>query len=248
MTLKLSRLFKLLRIELSHNFLNTILIIGLVFIGLTTLTIVIEAFEGANVEIDLHSMFLSITLIGGVIVGSASFGELSKRHTRINYLNLPASSVEKVLSKAITYLLLFPISVYLLFLFLSMIISGINATFLEIDSNGKFELEPIYMIAIILFTISIFFYGSVRFNTYAFPKTLLMALSVLFILGGIGFLTAYAIYPELRAVVAGDAPDMVFDGGNLEEHWVIDSIKALYFLSPLLFVTLSIFCLKEKEG
>jgi len=244
MSFQISRLIKLLRIEVTENFLKSFLVVGLVFVGLMTIGIIGDYLDDGKASLDLYALFTSVTLIGGAIIGSSSFEELNKRHSRVNYLNLPASALEKVLSKGIVNIIIYPIAMFLIFLVARTIFQGIDAIHLE----GSFPLKPKYLIAAILFTISIFFYGSVRFNTLAFPKTIALVLGFALILAAFTFITSYAIFPELREAIAGQRPSFLIHGGDLERHWILDLYRTSYFIAPLLFITLSVFCLKEKEG
>lgn len=249
MVLNFKRLSQLIKIELNQNFKWSILIIGLIYFVLAFLNIIEYFFEGGRADVDIHSLFISVTIIGGIIIGSSSFGEISKRHSRINYLNLPASPTEKVLSKALVNLILFPLVMFGLFLVQKLIFGGLsNITNGAIYHSQRFDIEFSILVATILFIISIFFYGSMRFNSYAFPLTVVWVVLFCLAVAAFAFLMALIIYPELRQAIAGNPPSVEFYGPNMEDHWLINMFQFLFHIAPLVFVGLSIVCLTEKEG
>ncbi len=250
MTFQLSRFFQLTKIEILQNFIKSILIISLIYFGISLLGILPYMFNGHRVTADIHSSWLTVTIIGGIIVGSASFGEITKRHSRINYLNLPASATEKVLSKAVVNIILFPIAMFVLFLVVKGLFSGLaNITAGGIGIGDQFELSTWNMMSVILLVTSLFFYGSIRFNNYAFPLTIAWVILFVLAIAAISFLVALMIFPELREAVAGN-PQAIesMNMPSIEHHWVITMFKYLFYIAPIIFIVLSIICLTEKEG
>ena len=158
MTLNFSRFLQLLKIELQGNFKKNVLINILIFFVILLLNTLPYIFNLRSANVDIHANFIGIIIIGGVITGTLSFSELFKRHSRINYLNLPASATEKVLSKASVYIILYPLAMFISFLIFKGLYLGI-----EEMTNGKiwisdtFEIEMKYLIPVVFLCISIFF-------------------------------------------------------------------------------------------
>jgi hypothetical protein len=250
MTLNFSRFLQLTKIELTENFKKAILINGLIFFTILFLSTLSYFFDSGTASVDLHSNLLGVIFIGGIILGSLSFSELFKRHTRINYLNLPASASEKVLSKAFVNILLYPLSMFALFLLAKGIFTGLDSlTDGAIYIADRFEMKMTLLIPSILLCISVFFYGAVRFNAYGFVYTIISIILIFLTVAAFAFICAYLIFPELRMAIAGNEPDNnISIGPNMENHWLIQFYKVLFYLAPAIFVALSIICLKEKEG
>lgn len=237
------------KIELQGNFRNNVLINILIFFAILLLSALPYIFGTGRASLEMHSNFIGVIIIGGIIVGALSFSELFKRHSRINYLNLPASATEKVLSKAFVYIILYPLVMFLSFLVFKGIFLGIqNVTGGRISITDSFEMEMKYLIPTILLCISVFFYGAVRFNTYGFVKTIVLVLLTVLFLAGFTFLCSYITFPELRMAIAGEHVMHMGPEPDLGNHWLIKFFKILFYLAPLIFVGLSIVCLKEKEG
>lgn len=249
MNFNLNRFLNLVRIEIGPQFLMSMLIMGLIYFGITFLSILDFFFDGGKEKADIASTFIGVGLIGGVIMGSNSFVEIAKRNTRINYLNLPASASEKVISKGLVSIIVFPLLLFVMFFLLKGFYGLLShLTNGQISVKSEFDMPLKYVIPLILATISVFFYGSVRFTEYAFPKTIFWIAGLVISVVAIGFVLAFLIFPELRQTIFGEPKIVNFDGEGVENHWIVSLLKMLFYLLPVIFVSLSIVCLKEKEG
>lgn len=194
--------------------------------------------------------FYFVFLIGLAVIGSISFDEVNKRNKRIDYLNLPASPIEKVSSKFLSVMIIYPI----LFIGISLLYHVIFLMFGNILFPTEFQMGSLdsninYIIFWGLTIASFFTYGSIKYNTASFVKILLWLLLFIAIWAALNFLLGISLFPELRAEVFGyDHEYNRVAKLNIKDHWVIDFIKRAYYLLPLLFWVLTYFALNEKEA
>ncbi|MBK8956551.1 MAG: hypothetical protein IPM34_13490 [Saprospiraceae bacterium] len=92
----MNRINWLTKKEFYESFLPFFRIMGIVLVGILVLTSVVAYFESGNVgTVSLEGFFV----VFGFIYIVNSFEELKKLPTRADYLNLPATTFEKVFTK-----------------------------------------------------------------------------------------------------------------------------------------------------
>jgi len=242
-----SRFWLLLKKDVIENYR----IIGLII--LSAIVIAILAFF-ANPERDFYEEFFpAAMLIAGFIFASMSFNELHSKDQRHVYLSLPASNLEKFLSKLFLSTVGFALALSLIFWIFSVVFSPLVANTLgtQLDAFNPLAENPWLAIRLFVVLQSIFLLGSVYFNHYAFVKTngALLLLAIILVI---------IFYLLARTILA-----TYFEGWTFRPHNVVPSTvmenfmedsgtriaKNLFWfvLAPFLWVV-AYFKLKEREA
>ncbi len=191
-----------------------------------------------------------------VMIYTASiFGMLSKRQQSINYLMIPASSKEKIITNICLSQIYYPIALFLASFigiwastFTNALIMNSELTFKSISMFAGCDFTDI-VLKIVMFMMfnSIFMFGSVYFKRYALIKTLLWTG-----LGSIVLLFVFGI--SFKMAVAG-SEHSIFDiivaqASNATELYKTIEIATLSVMSVLVifFWTISYTRLKETEA
>lgn len=254
MEFNINRLVHLLRKDFLEIILKSVAIISLILFVITTINLVIAAFEPnqGNHSYDIFATWLGVFLISCSIVGAISFEEINKRPSRIEYLSLPASAIEKIASKIINVAILFPILMIALYYIIYGYATAVNGILGEIIRLNNEPDESIFILLTVGAIITAFFaYGSIKYNTASFPKIIIWALAFCAIFGVVMFIYAFIMFEPLRAEIMGYEQDYgrtMNSGQNIENHWVLKLFQKLFYFVPLIFWTLSYFTLKEKEA
>jgi hypothetical protein len=170
-----SRFWLLLKMELykiRKGFLLTFVVIfGLLFTGF-----ILENIFSSNKIFDSHPAgYAFFLLIGGFILSSLAFNDLSNPLRRYNYLTLPASTFEKFFSMWLLTCVCWIIMFTLTFIIYTLIANSIGhlffkkMTFLAFEPLAK---TPINSIKYYIIFQAIFLVGAVHFRGYVFPKTI----------------------------------------------------------------------------
>ena len=191
-----SRFWLLLKMELfkSRKGLLMIFVIsfGLLFFAGLLLDCAIEKKK----IFDAHPLNYAFTLmIGGFILSSLAFNDLSDTLKRYHYLTLPASTLEKFicmwLLTSVGWIAVFTIA-YTIYTLIANAIGAVlfsQMTFLPFNPLGIYALNTMKSYFVLQ---GIFLVGAAYFKGYVFPKTL-FALILFFTAGGI---LAYFIMGE----------------------------------------------------
>ncbi len=193
--------------------------------------------------ITLGELFL---FIGGLLITSNIFKEISSKHRGWFYMILPANPSEKILS----YWLLTTIG-YFVISSLTLIISSIIISILStlIFKTSFYVFNPFsvqYLEVFIHYSIaqSLFFFGAIYFRKNNFIKTILSVFVFVIILGATSAFIMYLLF---------GSTGMELNNLNLSNDHFFTVIlpytaKALYygFMIPF-FITVSYFKLKERE-
>ena len=185
--------------------------------------------------------------VGGIAFTSTVFWEFKSTPERAQYLTLPASNFEKLLSRWIYSLVLYPIFICLVFWIL------IKANGTGFNDQNK-EILGIFGNVYILGH-SIFFMFAIWFNKYVAPKSILTIWLVFFVL--------VLIISLLFRLVFMD----VFDGFSIQfnetvkidpknenfpawvEHNVCPLLKIfVWYILPIFFWVVAYFKMQEKEA
>jgi len=256
MEFNIKRLGLLLRKDLFDIVLKSLGIVGLIFFVITTFNLVIANFIADNGprHYDIYATWISVFLISCAVIGSISYEEVAKRPTRIEYLNLPASTLEKTGSKFISAGIIFPIMMIIMYYIMYAYASGFNAIAgndLVINNQPDVHQHIIWVVGAII--VSFFAYGSIKYNNASFPKIIIWGLAMLVAFGIIMFLYGLIMFPELRAEIFGNGEmnNQLHNNNqdpNIEELFIVRLVTKLFYIVPLIFWTFSFFTLKEKEA
>ncbi len=205
-----------------------------------------------------HSAFHSgnfgtLLMIGGLIFTSMIFNELSAPQSRQFYLTVPASHLEKFVSKLLITTIgfvVFTISTYWFFSAFNSLMAKVIGGY-DISIFNPFRSRNIDMVQIYLVIQSVFLLGAITFRRYSFLKTGLALLLIGMIFATVWGSAFSAIFYEyfkdgdLNFAVSGD--DIFYD---MEDRLTFFG-NLLYYLfwlalAPVMWV-ISYFKLTEKE-
>jgi hypothetical protein len=242
----LSRFWLLLKMELFRSrkavLISFVITFGLLFFGGILLSPVLEAISIFD-DHPLH--FASNLLIGGFIMSSLAFHDLSSPLRRGTYLLLPVSTLEKFvcmwLLTSVGWILLFT-PVYTLYTWLANIVGRMifsNITFQEFDPTSKLV---VMTIRIYFITQGIFLIGAVNFRGYVLPKTLFSIVLFGIVCGTIFYFMLQDMFP-----LEDDNNDTHALDGTMV-HWLWQVMEWLFWwaLAPICWLT-AYLGLKEQE-
>ena len=184
---------------------------------------------------------------GGLILTSTIFWEFKEPASRSQFLILPASHLEKVFSRWLYTLILYPLFLSLTF----FVIYQATEVFSIAEPWPSTPPEFAIMGSVYLLCHSVVFLGSIVFNKYVAPKSILSTLVVflvtvfiaVFIFRGIfhNLFDGWTQRQELRI-----EPNADFQM-NIEEN-IFPILRNLVILIPMLLLTIvSYFKMKEKQ-
>lgn len=133
---------------------------------------------------DFHEyMYPSLLLLGGFILTSISFNEMINPESRQFYLSLPASNLEKFLSRWLISWIGYAVIVTLGYWVMTLLIMGLTQFFHDytFPPFNLFEEENWMYFKIYLVVQSIFLLGAVAFRKFAFFKTVLAFYAILLV-------------------------------------------------------------------
>jgi hypothetical protein len=171
----ISRFWLLLKMELYRSrkgiLIALVIIFGLLFTGF----ILENIFAGKKVFDSHPAGYAFFLLLGGFIISSLAFNDLSNPLRRYNYLTLPASTFEKFISMWFLTCVVWIVVFTLAYTVYTMIANTIGYLFF---SNVTFPAfwpltkTPINAIKYYIVIQGIFLVGAVYFRGYVFPKTI----------------------------------------------------------------------------
>jgi len=228
---------------LGYGFLGLFMLL----MGTVLLNVIMNDHESLRISFwfTLYGFFV---LGGGALFTSIVYWEFRNQAGRINYLSLPASHFEKVLSRWLYTFVLYPVVLSLLFyltLKLTEFIDGPTAWDAPLSDYKD------YMSLLFLVAHPIIFMFSIWINRYVAPKTAFISLLVFFV-----FALVFAIL--LRIVFNAQFDGLEMSGhfrmepkegfqDKVYEFWWPLMDKALIAFSMICFWTVAYFKMKEKE-
>jgi hypothetical protein len=170
-----SRFWLLLKMELFRSRKGFLLTFGVTF-GLLFTGFVLENIFGTAKVYDSHrTSYAFFLLIGGFILSSLAFNDLSNPLRRSNYLTLPASTYEKFISMWLLTCICWIILFTLTFIIYALIANSAGHLFFRRMTFLSFEplaRIPIQTIRYYIIFQTVFLVGAVHFRGYVFPKTI----------------------------------------------------------------------------
>lgn len=245
----LNRISLLSKKEFYLTYLPFFKIMAIVLGGVLLVTSIVAYFESGGMKtISLEGFFAVFAFI--YIVNS--FEELKKLPTRADYLNLPATALEKVFTKWLFSHVLFWLGSLALFcvyylgheLIIGLIMNKSTASFTILSAEN---LKGLHFLTVVF---SAFFFGAAMFNTGGWYKIVMWAVigAIAYII--IVFCFAYLLFPEFRAGFHGveaQDPNIPIDL-IIEDFWMIKFGKFfLEYLAAPYFWYMSYLKIKEKE-
>lgn len=119
-------------------------------------------------------IYSAVFLFAGLVVTGMLFGELSNKSRSFFYLLIPASIIEKFLSKIIIALVLFPLVMVCLFYVVSEVAGFLATITFESEVNTFYPLNEEFLKGVKFFYIfsPMFIFGSVYFHGQSLLKTI----------------------------------------------------------------------------
>jgi hypothetical protein len=244
----INRLYLLIQRQLVVNKKNLLIAFAACFGTILTIFL-LTIYGSATVQyMPLIAISFSVIFLGGYIFTSIGFNELHTPDKAYQYLTLPATTLEKLLS------------VWLLTSFIYIVVSMILIGIIALSGNlfalaigagtmgiGAFKQIPIFMmIGIYLITQTIFLLGSCYFRKNNFLKTLF----ALFVFG-----MALAIYAGINGMIFFHSFNININDEATSETFKLFMeqtfpiiIKVIFhYLSAPFFLVVSFFVLKERQ-
>lgn len=218
-------------------------------LGVLVIINFLTIYFGGNVEPELIiSLSFVMMFMGGYIFTSIGFNELHSQDKAYQYLTLPATTLEKLVSvwllTSIIYVLM-----SLVLLGLLVIICNLFALFVGSSSVsfGTLMSFPIWKIIwIFLVTQSIFLLGSCYFRKNNFLKTLLALFVIGFILGIYGTINGFIFVGSEFQGISNDQMNGAMTEFMENTFPKIIAFLFNYLLAPFFYVV-SYYVLKERQ-
>lgn len=211
---------------------------------------------------DFHtSLFINILVIGGFVVSSTAFSELSDPKTGIHYLMLPGSTLEKYVAKLILTSIGWTVSVLVLYIFASVVGTLLGGLFFA-TTPGVFlpATRTIWVsIAGYLVAQSVFLFGSIYFRKVAFLKTALSAIVIAISLGvvfvfatRIVFAPVFTGFFEIAPQYSGSDPMVALNLDTARGRALMRGMEAAgdvltWIVTPVFFWVAGVLRLRETE-
>ncbi len=254
--LSLDRFSKVIRNEFALNTRSLFITVGAIA-GLLLL-INIASVRTSNTW-DFHVIWYPLVLmIGGHVITSLSFKEMHDREKGYTYITLPASQIEKYLSKLIiTSIGYVVISLAGYFLF-SLLSTGVTELFFGMSHGLFIPFNPIVwqFIGLYIATHAVTFFGAVFFKKLHLLNTILwltiIGIGLGFIALGIAKLVFWGWFPGFAIEINDDMIKFATGAQRMELQNFFDNLLAtvkvlFYFIFPAFFWTTGYFRLRETE-
>lgn len=247
-----SRGWLLLKVELFRSWkaviMTLVIIAGLVFFIDLLLASLIDP---GKVVYEHSKNYAFNLLIGGFVLSSLAFSDLSNPLKRQRYLILPVSALEKLsvmwLLTSLGWIILFTMVYTVYTWFVNLIGPAIFSymTFEAFDPLDKFNLTMMKYYFVLQ---GVFLVGATRFEGYVFPKTLFVLIVFLILCGSLIYLMLVDIFlTEHECTVTEDEFNCELVN-EMEAHWLWWMIQWMFWwvLAPLCW-GVTYLGLKEKE-
>jgi len=243
-----SRFGLLLKVELfrSKKAIGMMLVITLGMLILFGLLLDIIV-SNIRLVYDHHENYAASMMIGGFILSSLAFMDLSSSLKRSNYLTLPASTLEKFLSMwlltSVGWVVLYTLTFWLYTLLVNPIAALLfgSITFQPFEPFGEFSITVIQYYFVLQ---GIFLVAAAHFKGYVFAKTVFVLVLFTLIIGIISYFVMRDSFLVDHECTAGHCEILV----AIEAHTGWQIVKWLFWwtVAPLCWI-ITYLGLKEKE-
>ena len=230
------RLAALLRNDFLRVHRSVLLILGTVA-GVALVVSAGSASDGTVGTGFYSALFITTLFAWGTIATSLSFTDLHGRATNTAFLMLPASALEKTVSRLLLSTVGVIVGAFLLTTVLSWLLEGINALLFDVRREFYSPLDALSWLLVphYLAAQGLFFLGAAWFRKTHFVKTVgavvALAIGLCAIAIGIAWLLGAANWGGGNMRVDGD-----FDGAIYRPlEWLQDAAQAAYFFVLPLF-------------
>lgn len=177
----LKRFFLLLRNDLLRNYRTLLIAAGAVAAIYFISTIPAIFFSPGSTTQDFHIGFYPMFLfIGGFLLSGAAFSEIHQAQKNVAYFMLPASTIEKYVSKLLLTSLGYTAASVAFYYLLSLLSAGIAAIFTgwSFPVFNPFAHKVLTGVAVYLVTQSLFLFGGLYFKKHPSMKILFAQLGI----------------------------------------------------------------------
>ncbi len=230
-----------------------LLMVGGMFAALFLLFLVVLSANTSWNNDDWNGLFLGLGIAGLILYTGHAFSAFRKKEPSINYLMLPASTMEKFTFELVNRFLLYVIGFPLLFVIASHFAAFFATPLSEGASFQGYHLftamkvldqAPDYVVyvmaSMILLTVSTGFAGASTFGKYPLVKTVALVAAMFMLVGGYFFIVIKIFSIEMGLAYVSKT---WFDSEQLGATVFI----AFAFISTLVTLGYGFFKLKEKE-
>jgi hypothetical protein len=243
-----SRFWLLLKLELfrSRRAIGMMLVITLGMLILFGLLLDIIVSD-IRLVYDHHENYAASMMIGGFILSSLAFMDLSSSLRRSNYLTLPASTFEKFLSMWLLTSVGWVMLYTLVFWLYTVIVNPIAAllfgpiTFQPFEPFGEYSMTVIQYYFVLQ---GIFLVAAAHFKGYVFAKTIFVLVLFTLIIGIISYFLMRDSFLVDHECTAGHCE--ILDSIEVHTGWQIVKFLFWWTLAPLCWIV-TYLGLKEKE-
>jgi hypothetical protein len=238
----------LLRLELlrSRKAIGMMLVITLGMLILFGLLLDIIV-SNIRLVYDHHENYAASMMIGGFILSSLAFADLTNSLKRSNYLMLPASTLEKFLSMwlltSLGWIVLYTLTFWIYTLLVNPIAALLfhNMTFQPFEPLGEFSISVIQYYFVLQ---GIFLVAATHFKGYVFAKTVFAFVLFLLVTGIVAYFIMRNSFLVNHECSAGRCE--ILDSMLLHTGWLIMKWMFWWVLAPLCWI-ITYLGLKEKE-
>ena len=227
--------------------------------GLAALVIILGIFFYVNYRSNEHNMvtnefymgwYVSLLFAAGALLCTSLFWEFKTAHGRLQFLSLPASHLEKLLSRGFYMMVVYPLILTLLMFVLYSIgrMTGIS------DPLGDEALEIwSYLIRFYWIGVSLLMIFSVTFNRYTPPKTIVTGMLIYFLFVLIAVLIFRVVYYEVFDGFWKIDPTVHLEPDEEKIESLFKSLRPiaeilLWIGLPVYLWVIAYFKMKEKEA
>ncbi|MBK9271842.1 MAG: hypothetical protein IPM48_09600 [Saprospiraceae bacterium] len=242
--------FKFLLLREWNHSKSTIAIVFTSILGIMFLSLPIQLLGSESIDSPYRIESLGSSLaIMSIIFASLSFIELAKTASRQNYLAIPASPLEKLISKWTMVALVIPVSFIICFYLISLIAPWLIQLFTtrEVMSETLGFGDIFEMIPSILVAQSIYILGSIWQPRYSIIKTTFSLFLLTIMIGLVSFLFFRIVFYDffIGVLMVKDHVSIDFPFEHIvEQKWIRYLIGFIFFLT---IMATSLFKLREKE-
>ncbi|RED94389.1 hypothetical protein [Marinoscillum furvescens] len=188
----LGRLAGFLKLQLFKFRKGIVLTLAVTFGMLFFVGLLLDIYvDPTKVTFEHMENFTGSILLGGFVLSSMAFNELGNKLKAQHYLMVPVSALEKFIAMwlltglgwAVGYTLVFT-----LYTWVANVVGPVLFSYVSFRAFDPLGAETLLRIVVYLVLQGVFLIGSVRFKSYALPKTLLAILLVALVCGSCAFM------------------------------------------------------------
>lgn len=256
----INRIGLLIKKELFYQRKAPWIIIGAVFIMLLIFHLLMASEDPGSNDLPGNQVgfYIATLLVLGTVFTSTAFNELNNKSEAHHYLSIPASSLEKLISKWLVTGIIYVIAFNIFYWVFTLFSNGLT-TWLFGESagawnpfaarNGMNGKSPFFMSQLYLALHTTYLAGAVYFRKYSYFKTAIAQSAISFAIMGIVALMGYMFFSSVMNGNIGSVQVTQTSGFLNSMESILPSIGKffLWIVTPLWMLTYSYFKLKETE-